>query len=46
LPVPEKAPALGEHTERVLRETLGYDDARIAALRAAGALGRASAGDS
>jgi crotonobetainyl-CoA:carnitine CoA-transferase CaiB-like acyl-CoA transferase len=32
------APAMGADTERVLRE-LGYDDARIAALRDAGALG-------
>lgn len=31
-------PLLGEHTDQVLRERLGYDDARIAALRAAGAL--------
>ena len=30
-------PALGEHTDAVLR-SLGYDDARIAALRAAGAI--------
>ncbi|WP_428851468.1 CaiB/BaiF CoA transferase family protein [Imbroritus primus] len=29
-------PLLGEHTESVLREVLGYDDGRIAALRAAG----------
>jgi crotonobetainyl-CoA:carnitine CoA-transferase CaiB-like acyl-CoA transferase len=27
-------PTLGEHTESVLRDVLGYDDARIAALRA------------
>jgi crotonobetainyl-CoA:carnitine CoA-transferase CaiB-like acyl-CoA transferase len=27
-------PTLGEHTEDVLRSVLGYDDARIAALRA------------
>jgi crotonobetainyl-CoA:carnitine CoA-transferase CaiB-like acyl-CoA transferase len=39
LPTPTKAPTVGEHTEQVLRETLGYDDARIAALREAGALG-------
>ncbi|MBW0101829.1 CaiB/BaiF CoA-transferase family protein [Pseudonocardia sp. KRD291] len=32
------APAMGEHTDEVLRG-LGYDDDRIAALRAAGALG-------
>jgi crotonobetainyl-CoA:carnitine CoA-transferase CaiB-like acyl-CoA transferase len=33
-----RAPQLGEHTEVVLRELLGYDAARIAALRAAGAI--------
>jgi crotonobetainyl-CoA:carnitine CoA-transferase CaiB-like acyl-CoA transferase len=33
------APAAGEHTEQVLTEVLGYDAERIAALRAAGALG-------
>jgi crotonobetainyl-CoA:carnitine CoA-transferase CaiB-like acyl-CoA transferase len=32
------APWLGEHTESVLHELLGYDDERIAALRDAGAL--------
>lgn len=32
------APRLGEHDEEVLRE-MGYDDARIAALRAEGVLG-------
>jgi len=31
-------PRLGEHTEEVLRETLGLDDAQIAALRASGAI--------
>jgi crotonobetainyl-CoA:carnitine CoA-transferase CaiB-like acyl-CoA transferase len=36
---PTKAPAAGEHTETVLREVLGYDDAQIAAAREAGALG-------
>ena len=29
-----RPPELGEHTEKVLRERLGYDDAKIAALRA------------
>ncbi len=33
------APRLGEHTDAVLRAVAGYDDARIAALRAAGVLG-------
>lgn len=36
---PTPAPTVGEHTEQVLRETLGYDDDRVASLRAAGALG-------
>jgi crotonobetainyl-CoA:carnitine CoA-transferase CaiB-like acyl-CoA transferase len=39
LPLPTKAPTVGEHSEDVLRSVLGYDDARIAALREAGALG-------
>ncbi|WP_208027418.1 CaiB/BaiF CoA transferase family protein [Rhabdothermincola sediminis] len=39
LPVPTRAPELGEHSDQVLRELLGYDDDRIAALRAAGAFG-------
>jgi crotonobetainyl-CoA:carnitine CoA-transferase CaiB-like acyl-CoA transferase len=39
LPVPAKAPTVGEHTDAVLRDVLGYDDGRVAALRAAGALG-------
>lgn len=38
-PEPTRAPTPGEHTEEVLRRTLGYDDARVAALRASGALG-------
>ncbi|HEV3226294.1 MAG TPA: CoA transferase, partial [Acidimicrobiales bacterium] len=37
--VPSKAPTVGQHTDDVLREVLQYDDARIAALRARGALG-------
>ena len=39
LPVPTKAPELGEHTDSVLRDVLGYDDAKVASLRDAGALG-------
>jgi crotonobetainyl-CoA:carnitine CoA-transferase CaiB-like acyl-CoA transferase len=42
LPTPTKAPTVGEHTDEVLRQVLGYDDARIAALRQAGALGQDS----
>jgi formyl-CoA transferase len=36
---PVAAPLLGEHTKEVLRKTLGYDDARIAALSEAGVFG-------
>jgi formyl-CoA transferase len=39
---PVAAPLLGQHTKAVLRKTLGYDDARIAALAEAGAFGRIS----
>ena len=39
LPVPTRAPTVGQHTDEVLADVLGYDDARIAALRSAGALG-------
>jgi crotonobetainyl-CoA:carnitine CoA-transferase CaiB-like acyl-CoA transferase len=34
-----RAPQLGEHTEIVLRDLLGYDEDRIAALRKQGAFG-------
>jgi formyl-CoA transferase len=36
--VHDRAPTLGEHTDTVLREA-GMDDARRAALRAAGVIG-------
>ncbi len=36
------APRLGEHTEQVLRDVLGYTPARIAELRAGGAFGPAA----
>ena len=39
LPAPTKAPTVGEHTDDVLREVLGWDDARIATARQAGAFG-------
>ena len=37
--VPTKAPTVGQHTDEVLSDVLGYDAERIAALRRAGALG-------
>ncbi len=39
MPTPTKAPTVGEHTEQVLRETLGWTDEQIAKARAAGAFG-------
>ncbi|MGH7391241.1 MAG: CaiB/BaiF CoA transferase family protein [Candidatus Rokuibacteriota bacterium] len=39
---PAAAPRLGQHTEAVLGDVLRYPSARIAALRASGALGDAS----
>jgi crotonobetainyl-CoA:carnitine CoA-transferase CaiB-like acyl-CoA transferase len=39
LPCPTKAPTVGEHTDEVLHDVLGYDEIRIAKLRASGALG-------
>jgi crotonobetainyl-CoA:carnitine CoA-transferase CaiB-like acyl-CoA transferase len=39
LPIPERAPTVGQHTDQVLHEVLGYDADRVAELRAAGALG-------
>jgi crotonobetainyl-CoA:carnitine CoA-transferase CaiB-like acyl-CoA transferase len=41
---PVAAPLLGQHTRDVLRNTLGYDDVRIAALEKAGAFGKAEVG--
>ena len=37
---PTAAPLLGQHTKEILRNTLGYDDQRIAALADAGAFGK------
>ena len=39
LPEPGMAPTVGEHSEEVLREVLGYDAEKIAALRDAGVFG-------
>ena len=33
----ERSPTLGEHTEEILKEVLGYDEAKINSLKAAGA---------
>jgi crotonobetainyl-CoA:carnitine CoA-transferase CaiB-like acyl-CoA transferase len=38
---PVAAPLLGQHTNEVLRKTLGYDDRRIAELAGTGAFGKA-----
>ncbi|MDE2060874.1 MAG: CoA transferase [Bradyrhizobium sp.] len=37
---PVAAPLLGQHTREVLRETLGYDETKIAALSGAGVFGK------
>jgi crotonobetainyl-CoA:carnitine CoA-transferase CaiB-like acyl-CoA transferase len=39
LPEPHWAPTVGEHSDQVLSETLGYDEAKIAKLKDDGALG-------
>ena len=39
LPVPTRAPKVGEHTDEVLADVLGYEPSRIATLRGGGALG-------
>ncbi|MBI4609058.1 MAG: CoA transferase [Candidatus Rokubacteria bacterium] len=36
---PAPGPGLGQHTDQILKETLGYSDERIARLRAAGVIG-------
>ena len=33
----ERSPLLGEHTDEVLKNVLGYDDAKVAAMKSAGA---------
>ncbi len=39
LPVPTRAPKVGEQTDEILTSVLGYDEARVAELRSSGALG-------
>jgi crotonobetainyl-CoA:carnitine CoA-transferase CaiB-like acyl-CoA transferase len=41
---PVAAPLLGEHTNDVLRKTLGYDDRRLATLAEVGAFGKTASG--
>jgi len=41
LPVPSKAPTVGQHTDEVMRDVLGYDDAKLAQLRDQGTFGPA-----
>ena len=43
LPTPNRAPTVGEHTDVVLRDLLGWDDDRIAESRARGGLGGVAA---
>ena len=43
LPEPSRGPFLGEHTEDVLRDVLGWDAERTAELRDAGAFGERAA---
>jgi len=33
----KRSPLLGEHTDEVLKEVLGYDEARIQSMKSAGA---------
>ncbi len=35
----ERSPLLGEHTDEILADVLGFDDARISSLKVSGALG-------
>jgi formyl-CoA transferase len=37
----KRSPLLGEHTDEILRDVLRFDDARIAEIKASGALGGA-----
>ncbi len=38
-PTPSHAPELGQHTDEVLRDVLGYDDTKVKSLREKGILG-------
>jgi crotonobetainyl-CoA:carnitine CoA-transferase CaiB-like acyl-CoA transferase len=41
LPSPTRAPTLGQHTDEIVADVLGYDDATAASKREAGAFGAA-----
>ena len=41
LPAPTKAPTIGEHSEQVLSDVLGYDATKFADLKGKGAFGGA-----
>jgi crotonobetainyl-CoA:carnitine CoA-transferase CaiB-like acyl-CoA transferase len=43
LPTPTKAPTVGQHTDEVVRDVLGWDDDRIAESRRRGGLGGSGA---
>lgn len=43
LPRPARAPKVGQHTEEVLRDVLGYDEDRLTGLRDRGAFGSSGA---
>jgi formyl-CoA transferase len=34
----KRSPLLGEHTEEILKDVLGYSEAEVAAIRASGAI--------
>jgi formyl-CoA transferase len=38
----ERSPLLGEHTDEILREVLGYDEAEVSAMKEAGAFSKPS----
>ena len=39
MPLPHKAPTVGQHSDEVLSKVLGYDAAKIAAIKANKVLG-------
>ena len=40
LPTPAKAPQIGQHSDQVLEDILGWDATKVADARAAGAMGK------